>query len=152
MYYFTAKRDLVLVAPFDLNIHLYGRCISYINDLYEEITGLQLPPSMSIVDFKRDYNARSILLNRLCNEYHVDGWIHPIESSPFQMEVCIINSNMLIQTKQCNKIDMKLFITPGSCAMKLTSEIGKTKFRNIVQENKRRDRNAWTPFDEFVGA
>ena len=150
LYSLKTKRDLVLVAPFDVNVYSNGQCVSYIDSLFEETTGLRWS-SKDIVDFKKDYKSREPFLNKLYADYRIDGWIHPIERSPFQMEVCIFDSRLLINTKPSNKLDSRVSILPGSCAIKLTSDIGKIKFKKIVKNIQRSDRNSWTPLGEFVG-
>lgn len=141
-----ATQDLTLVAPFDIKAHFVA--ISLLPRLYSDVLGQPWPLVQDrVVEFKDTPELREPLLRAL-DALGIDGWLHPIQSDPCAVEVCVgCNVATKVQSVRSRRqIDERLYASPGHAAQMVQDPEVRVTLARHHRLYVRATRNAWCPF------
>jgi hypothetical protein len=141
------KCELNLVAPFDISLSLTG--VTHLHKIYDEIMDMPLLDKWKkTLSFKEEASVRRPFLHEL-EKLGVDGWIHPVESDIYRIEVCIVRSDNLEIVPNVKKLDQKMQIVPGSISHNLTCHHIHTRMIEYHKAYLRHSPLAWSPLEHL---
>ena len=118
-YSLLTRRALRLVAPWDITVS--GSSVSLLPQLYTAVTGRQWAVGTDEVPFKQSVSARQPLLRAL-DALGIDGWLHPVQSSPWHIEACLVKAAARVRkVPPTDQLDAVVRMQPGHYAHELGS-------------------------------